>query len=271
MNVFSQYHDYLKDCGFSATEAERIIRVKSDRASKHKPGPIQMKKLDDGNAELLLYDVIGFDFWTGGGTTPKGLVDELEAMKPFNNITLRINSPGGDVFDGMTIFNILRRQECKVSVEVEGLAASAASFIAQVADPGELRISEAGMFMVHRAWGGCVGNTNDMLEFAGLLDKLDGQIAGIYASRSKRKVDTWLKLMDEETWLTGSEAVDAKLADATVTTQRAAAFDLRAFNYRNAPEPTEDEEETADIPDTEVEDKAAAVATRLRILELEAG
>jgi len=276
MNTLAEYKSFLVESGLEESQADRVVKIRADKHSPKQVGQIRMEKKED-EAEILLYDVIGFDFWTGEGMTPKKLVEQLEAMQPFSRIMLRVNSPGGDVFDGMTIYNILRRQEAKISVEVEGLAASAASYVTQVADPGELRISEAGMFMVHRAWGITMGNTNDMLEMAGLLEKLDNQIAGIYSSRSKRKVDTWLNLMDEETWLTGQEAVDAKLADETITTKRAAAcFDLSQFGYRRAPQkqpPIILSAQLADVTaisgDVAKLPKVSAVDVRLRMMELE--
>jgi len=276
MNTLAEYKSFLVESGLEESQADRVVKIRADKHSPKQVGQIRMEKKED-EAEILLYDVIGFDFWTGEGMTPKKLVEQLEAMQPFSRIMLRVNSPGGDVFDGMTIYNILRRQEAKISVEVEGLAASAASYVTQVADPGELRISEAGMFMVHRAWGITMGNTNDMLEMAGLLEKLDNQIAGIYSSRSKRKVDTWLNLMDEETWLTGQEAVDAKLADETITTKRAAAcFDLSQFGYRRAPQkqpPIILSAQLADVTaisgDVAKLPKVSAVDVRLRMIELE--
>lgn len=270
MNAAELFREELTKTGFASEQADAIVRARMDKRNASKPGQIKMAKTEDGAAEVLLYDVIGFDMWTGGGMTPKRLVDELEAMKPFDRLTLRVNSPGGDVWDGMTILNILRRQEAKVSVEVEGVAASAASFIAQVADPGELRISEGGMMMVHRAWGFAMGNTNDMLEMSDLLEKLDSQIADIYANRSKRKADTWLRMMDDETWFTGQEAVDAKLADATISTKRAAAlYDPSILNqYRKTPDGLA--ARLAEIAkDDEPRITREAVAARLRVLEME--
>jgi len=277
--AFDEYREELTAVGLDESQADAIVRARKDKRSTTKSGTIRMEK-KDGEAELLLYEMIGFDFWTGGGMTPKKLVDDLAALQPFDKLTIRVNSPGGDVFDGMTIFNILRRQEAKISVEVEGLAASAASFITQVADPGELRISEAGMFMVHRAWGLTIGNTNDMLTMAEVLDKIDGQIADIYAGRSKRKAATWLGLMDEETWLTGQEAVDAKLADETITTKRVAAhLDPSALSqYRNAPkdiaarlallneQPPLNHDKPPESPKRNLK---VAAAARVRMLELE--
>jgi ATP-dependent protease ClpP protease subunit len=286
MNAIAEYRQCLVESGLSESDAERVANYRTSKRASNRSGAIRAEKNSDGQAELLLYDVIGFDMWTGGGFTPKSLIEQLTAMQPFDSLTVRINSPGGDVFDGMTIYNILRRQEAKVSVEVEGLAASAASFIAQVADAGELRISEAGMFMVHRAWGLAMGNTNDMLQMADVLEKIDGQIADIYASRSGRKAATWLGMMDDETWLTGQEAVDAKLADKTVTLKRAAAmFDLGQFGYKNAPEAKQDDPIIVPLKKRDgvtVEDAVAnafreaytgpnvtAVDVRLRLMELE--
>lgn len=274
MNAFEAYRDILLQSGLTAADAERVVSVRADKRRPVQAGTIRMEKSDDETAEVLLYDVIGFDFWSGGGITPKGLVDSLAAMKPFNKLTVRINSPGGDVFDGMTLFNILRRQDATVSVEIEGLAASAASFIAMVADAGELRISEAGMAMVHNAWGVSVGNKHDMLELADLLDKIDGQIATMYANRSKRKAETWLKMMDAETWLTGQEAVAEKFADDVVPAKRVAAlYGAGAVSqYRNAP--ADIAARLAEIAQTETprECHAAsrdAVNVRLRVLELD--
>lgn len=228
--VVNDYQARLADVGLTAADAALIARVRPN-VNQEASTKIVAQKVDDKTAEVLLYDTIGFDFWTGGGFTPQGLSEQLDAMKPFENLVVRINSPGGQVFDGMTIFNILRRQDAKISVEVEGMAASAASYIAQAADKGELRISEAAQMMIHQAAGGIMmmGNADDLEaaldDYTGLIDvlrKIDGQIANIYAARSGRKPETWQKLMKAETYFTGQEAVDAKLADATISTKRPA-------------------------------------------------
>jgi ATP-dependent protease ClpP protease subunit len=234
----AEYAKFLADAGFSAEQAELIARWRAGKPQR--AGSFRLEATTVGgekSVDLLLYDFIGFDPWSGGGHTPKALIEQLEAAKPFDRITMRINSPGGDVFDAVTMLNILRRQQAKISVEVEGLAASAASFLAQAADPGELRVSEAGMFMVHRAFAVVMGNTKDMLDMAGVLEKMDGQIADIYAGRSGRRQATWLDYMDAETWFIGREAVEAKLADKVIPAQRAAAcFDRRLLNvFRHAP------------------------------------
>lgn len=218
----AEYIAALVESGLEPQDAERIARLRFAQNRQAEPGQIRVQQVDESEGEILIYEAIGFDFF-GDGMTPKKLTEQLSALGKVERLTVRINSPGGSVFDAVTMLNILRRQKAKVAVEIEGLAASAASFLAQAADPGELRISEAGMMMIHRAWAWVMGNQQDMIDMAALLEKLDGQIADIYASRSKRRAETWLKLMDDETWFTGAEAVEAKLADATVPVKRAAA------------------------------------------------
>lgn len=250
------------DAGLTNGEAETVASVRFHKKAERRHGEIKMAKQGE-TAEILLYEEIGFDFWTGGGWTPQRLVDELEAMKPFDKIQLRINSPGGNAFDGITIFNILRRQEASIAVEIEGIAASAASFIAQVADAGQLTISEAGSMVIHRGQGVARGDTNVMLEMAGILEKLDNQIAGFYAGRSGIKAKKWLDAMTAETWYFGKEAIEAKLADKSTPSKRiAACADWSQFDYQHVPErllaKAEDEPEVK--PD---EVAAAKVAARL--------
>lgn len=226
-SIVNHYRGVLSDCGFTAKEAELIAKVRAK--SNAEPGRITAQKTADGTAEIAVYDYIGFDLWTMTGCTPQWLVDQLESMKPYNRIVCRINSPGGSVFDATTMFNILRRQEVPVAVEIEGIAASAASYLSQVADAGQLRISEAGQMMIHCASGGfyAEGNAEDMeaaaedlLGLVEVLRKIDGQIASIYAGRSGRKADTFLAMMRSESYFTGAEAVSAKLADEVISTKR---------------------------------------------------
>lgn len=268
MNPVTEYRQSLVDAGFSAEEADRIVRWRAVNRKSERPGRVVMEKTGDGEADLLIYEAIGFDPWTGDGLTPKKLTEDLAALGPLSRITLRINSPGGDVFDAVTMLNILRRQQAKISVEVEGLAASAASFLAQAADPGELRVSDAGMFMVHRAWALAMGNTKDMADMAVVLEKLDGQIANIYAGRSGRRQETWLNYMDAETWFTGAEAVEAKLADKVIATKRAAAcIDPAVFaQFRAVPEKIA--ASVAAAAEEARQREAEDVEVQLRILEI---
>lgn len=271
MNPVTEYRQSLVDAGFSADEADRIVRWRAVNREQ-KSGRIVAQADGNGEGELLIYEAIGFDPWEGGGFTPKNLVEQLAALGPISRLTVRINSGGGSVFDGFTILNILRRQEAKISVEIEGLAASAASFIAQAASPGELRISDAGMMMIHDAQAAVMGSAKDMIDMASTLEKLDGQIADIYAARSGRRSATWRDLMDKESWFTGAEAVDAKLADKVIKTKRAAACIDPAIvaTFRNAPADWLAKQEAAKAEAEQRErEEAAEVEVRLRLLELE--
>lgn len=163
----------------------------------------------DVPAEILLYDEIGF--W---GVTAKDFVQALAAAGD-GPLTLRINSPGGDVFDGLAIYNALRARNAPVTVVVDGLAASAASFIAMAGKT--VSMAEQSMLMIHNAWGVCMGDRNDMLDMASVMEKIDGQLSDIYAFKSGKKASDIRGMMDEETWFTSTEAKDAGLCDAIVT------------------------------------------------------
>lgn len=161
------------------------------------------------SAEVYLYDVIGEDMF--GGVSAKNFADQLDAVGPLDTITVRINSPGGSVFDGTAIYNTLKRHQARKIVEIEGVAASAASFIAMAGD--EIHMAENAFMMIHQAQGFAMGPESEMRKMADVLDKMDETIAKIYANRSGRKPDTMMRMMVDETWFTAEEAVDAKLAD----------------------------------------------------------
>jgi ATP-dependent protease ClpP protease subunit len=166
--------------------------------------------------EISIYDVIGEDWWSGDGWTGKRMQSALKRAQG-RDITVKINSPGGDVFEGLAIYNELLNYSGKVTVQVMGLAASAASFIAMAAD--EIIMSAASMMMVHRAWGLVIGNTQDFTEAADIFAKFDNTLAEIYAARSGKTVAEVLDLLTgatkaaDGTWLTGQEAVDNGFAD----------------------------------------------------------
>lgn len=159
-------------------------------------------------AEILLYDEIGF--W---GITAKDFAAALAAAGD-GPIRVRINSPGGDVFDGMAIYNQMLVHPARVDTVVDGLAASAASYIALAGQT--VSMHDSSMMMMHNAWGFAVGNRHAMTEMAGVLAKIDGQLAGIYAHRTGKPADEMAAMMDAETWLTAQEAKDAGFADAVL-------------------------------------------------------
>jgi len=165
----------------------------------------------DEENTITIFDVIGEDFWTGGGVTAKRVSAALRAIGK-NDVTVKINSPGGDMFEGIAIFNMLRAHPAKVTVEVLGWAASAASIIAMAGD--EIRMGLGTFMMVHNAWGIVVGNWHDMRDAADLFDGFDGAITDIYEARTGLKRADIEKLMDAETFMGPSEAVKNGFADA---------------------------------------------------------
>lgn len=179
-------------------------------------------------AVITLYDEIGY--W---GVTAKDFRSQLDQIAQ-NKINLRINSPGGDVFDGIAIYNDLKDHHAEVRVSVTGIAASAASLIAMAGD--RIEIAESGFIMIHNAWGVCVGSKAEMKDFYEVLDEIDGALADTYAARTGLARAEIEKMMTAETWLKGKDAVAKKFADVTGESEggeASARFDLSLF--RNAP------------------------------------
>ncbi|CAN7335711.1 Clp protease ClpP [Bosea sp. LjRoot90] len=166
---------------------------------------------DEADNVISILDVIGEDWWSGGGVTAKRISAALRSVGA-KDITVRINSPGGDVFEGIAIYNLLRGHQAKVTVEVLGWAASAASIIAMAGD--EIRMGLGSFMMVHNSWGVVVGNRHDMRDAADLFDSFDGALVDIYEARTGAKRAAIEKLLDAETFMSASEAVDQGFADA---------------------------------------------------------
>ncbi len=164
-----------------------------------------IKNVSTELADISIYDEIGF--W---GVTAADFVKELGSIQAAA-LNIRINSPGGDVFDGIAILNALRSHPADKTVIVDGLAASAASFIAMAGDT--VKMSPQSMMMIHDASGLCMGNAADMRDLADLLDKTSENIG--------KPADHWREQMLAETWYTDQEAVDAGLADEILTPGRA--------------------------------------------------
>lgn len=197
--------------------------------------------IENGVATLRLYDPI--DSWGGDwGVSAKEFTSALDALPgDVATIELHVNSPGGEVFDGIAILNALRNHPANVRAVVDGLAASAASFIVSGAD--EVVMGRNAELMIHDARGIAIGNAADMKQMADLLDHLSDNIAGVYAEKSGGTVADWRTAMLAETWYSADEAVTAGLADRVEAkaADATAAFDLSAFNYAgraDAPAPS---------------------------------
>jgi len=160
------------------------------------------------NATITMYDAIGSDGWTEG-VTAKRVSAALRSIGA-KDVTVSLNSPGGDFFEGIAIYNLLREHPHKVTVKVVGLAASAASIIAMAGD--EIQVAKTGFLMIHNAWVFAIGNRHDLRASADILDEFDGVMAGLYADAAGITAKEAAKMMDDETWMSGQAAVDAGFA-----------------------------------------------------------
>ncbi len=189
-------------------------------------------------AEVFIYDEIG-----GWGVTAADFVKELQDITA-SRIDLHLNTPGGEVFDGIAIYNALRNHKAQVTAYVDGLAASAGSFIAQAGDRRVM--ARQSQMMIHDGHAVCVGNAKDMATTAALLDKCSDNLASIYAERAGGSVADWRNVMRTETWYSAQEAVDAGLADevASVSGPVVDDWDLSIFNFSGRPPAAVAEEPT---------------------------
>jgi len=178
-------------------------------------------------AEVAIYDEIG-----AYGVSAKGFLAELGALPEGTPVNLRLNSPGGSVFDAVAIHNALKRHAGPVTVWIDGIAASAASYIAMAGD--EIVMPENAFLMIHDPAGLVMGTAEDMRAMAEALDKVKGSLGSGYAAKSGRTTEEVSGLMSAETWFDASDAVAQGFADRLIEPVRIAArFDIGRF--RNAP------------------------------------
>lgn len=192
------------------------------------------KKTGD-SLEMLFYDDIGEGYF-GSGITSKAVVQELNAAGDVSTINVRLNSPGGDVFDGFAIFNALKRHEARVVVDVDALAASIASVIAMAGD--DIRIAPNAMMMIHNPWTIAAGDSREMRRTAELLDQIQSNLVQAYVDVTGVEGSVIADAMDAETWYTAEESVSAGLAHSVSETElaiAASAFDPNRFGFKNTP------------------------------------
>lgn len=197
----------------------------------------EFKALSSNEADLYLY--IEIADWGAGYSahSAQSFKDELDYLGNIDTLNIYINSPGGDVFEGNAIYNMLKRKKCTKNVYVDGLAASIASVIAMAGD--KIIMPSNSMLMIHNAWTYTVGNSKELRETADMLDKINTSIRQTYLDKSNGKIDEedLTKLMDNETWLTAQEAYDYGLCDEVVgAKQLAAKYNNDSLkNYKNVP------------------------------------
>jgi ATP-dependent protease ClpP protease subunit len=174
----------------------------------------EMVRAEAGNtATIRIFGDIG-DSWFGDSVSAASFAKDLDEIGPVGTLNLHVNSPGGDMFDGVAIFNTLRGHQARKVVHIDGLAASAASVIAMAGD--EIVMGTGTQLMIHNAWAMVMGDSEDMRKQAAVMDGLNESMAGIYADRAGGETSTWRAAMNEETWYLPEEAVAAGLADRVV-------------------------------------------------------
>lgn len=178
------------------------------------------------SSQILIYDQIGGFF---SGISAKDIAEKIAGFDDGADINVRINSPGGNVFDGVAIYNSLAKHPGKVIIDIDAQALSIASIIAMSGD--EIRIAENAWMMVHQPWAVAVGSSEDLRREADLMDKIKGQLVNIYAARTKQTRNSIEDMVDQETWLTADEALSFGFVDSITENKSIAALaDLSRFN-----------------------------------------
>lgn len=188
-----------------------------------------IKAAADKTAEIYIYEEIG-DFW-GEGVAARTFVKDLTALK-VSLINLRINSPGGNVFDGFAIYNALVRHPARVLVDIDGLAASAASYVALAGN--EIRMAQNASIMIHNPQGGVLGDASDMRKVASILDEIKASIVGIYAARVKQEEEQIRSWMDAESWFNADQAKAIGFVDE-ITPNLNVSNSYNLSRYKHAP------------------------------------
>lgn len=208
-------------------------------------------------AEIFIYDEIGGGFF--GGISAKQFADDLKDLGKIDTLNVRVNSPGGDVFEGLAIFNQLKRHPANVIIDVDSLAASIASVIVMSGDT--INMAKNAMIMIHDPFAISAGTADDLRRQADLMDTVKGTLVQTYADRTGMDAAELSNLMTAETWMTADEAKANGFVDnVTEDLQMAARFDLTRF--RNTPK------NLARAKPQQVNDlyraKIAAMATRIK-------
>lgn len=203
-----------------------LLKLIKDNAERPRSWSI---KQEGDDATVYVYDVIG-GLW--GGVDAETFVRDVNKIEA-KTINVRINSPGGDVFDARAMATALRNHSANVNAFIDGWAASAATTLAMAAD--RIEIASGGFFMIHNAWTFMLGNRHELLEMAAVLEKIDQAIAADYIKRTGAESKQVAEWMDAETWFSADEALEHGFVDAVMEsgTDNRPSWNLSA--YRNAP------------------------------------
>lgn len=238
-NKSEKHEDWIDRCMANPTMNEEYPEAEQRRAvcesiwkrekSDSSQGWYRMEATEEV-AEISIFDEIG-----GWGVSAKDFKADFDMVRGSKKIRLLLNSPGGEIFASMGVYNLLVAYRKKIFVEVLGLAASGASVVALAGK--ELVMAEGSYLMIHEATGIVLGGSQEMRKTAEILEKFNAQIASIYANNSNLSKEEAAAAMTEETWYTGEEAVAAGFADRVEAhaPMAAMAFDFGALKYRHVP------------------------------------
>ena len=188
------------------------------------PAPLELVNAAD-EATIYIYDVIDSEWGVGA----KDVIAAVNESKDAKVLNIRINSPGGDVFEGRAIMEAIKRFDGKTVAHIDALAASAATSIALAAD--EVVMADGALFMIHNASGLVWGDKHDMRQTADLLEKVEGSIVNDYTTKTGLGASIVAEMMDQETWMTADEALANKFVDRIVKTGKAKnTWNLAAFD-----------------------------------------
>ncbi|KRG38830.1 hypothetical protein ARC78_15235 [Stenotrophomonas pictorum JCM 9942] len=243
----------------------RLLRLQA--LNRNAPREYRIEAREDSNeVAVYLYDIIGYDWWTDGGVTAKQFARDLAPLNG-KTIHLHINSPGGDVFEGRAMVAALKKHEGRIIVHIDGIAASAASFIAMHGD--EIEITQGAFVMIHNGWTFALGNRHDLRETADLLEKVDGSIVDDYMGKvnaERSQVEQW---MDDETYFTAAEAVEHGFANRIAGGSESGTAKARTWNlsaYDRPPAELQPEAVPEVVGSQEESDQDLAHAHRFRAL-----
>lgn len=230
-----------------------------------------IKAAEGGAAEILIYDIIGWPF-----VDAETFVRDLAGIDA-GEIKVRINSPGGDVFDGTAIFNALREHPARIVTQIEGLAASMASIIALAGDT--VSVADNAYYMIHNPWTIAIGDAAAFRQEADLLERIAGNLANTYVQKTGKSPDAIREWMDAETWFIGQELIENGFADritGKANARATAGFDLSMFNKTpdtidGGPAPKDIERALRDAGLSRSEARAFTAAGRKALSQCDAG
>lgn len=183
--------------------------------------------------EIYVYEAIGEGWF--GGITAKSFADTVKSLGKVDALDIYINSPGGSVFDGIAIFNQIKRFDGEKVVHIDGIAASIASVIAMAGD--EIHVADNGMLMIHDPWGFAVGTSEEMRKYADSLDKVRDVILDTYVAKTggdRKEISEW---MAAETWMNADECMERGFCTKKVEEKQTNAHFSMLAKFKNTPEP----------------------------------